>query len=286
MGEKRAEVLKLAAILAGIVAAGLIIPPSLRVASWFIVLGLMTMFVVTAGKSVTGLSRGFLIDSRNKMSLSRFQMLVWTLVVLSGYLTAALSNVRAGVEDPLAIAIPESLWILMGISMVSLIGSPLLLSDKARRLPDEDEFLRTIANMHHDERGCIEGCTLDGGLEAESASLVVRKRAQADATWTDLFRGEETGNAAHMDLAKIQMFFFTFVLVLAYAAALARIFSARSGVVNEFPVLHAGMTAVLGISHTGYLAGKALPHSREGDPAPLAGRKKKKAGKRSTRVEE
>ena len=57
-------------------------------------LGLMAVFTTIAGHGVLGLWLGLLIDERNKMSLSRLQMITWTIVVLSGFVTAALWNTR------------------------------------------------------------------------------------------------------------------------------------------------------------------------------------------------
>jgi hypothetical protein len=125
-GKQRTS-LALIGILVGIALAGLWLSRYSLILSWLVMLVLMITFLVVAGAAITGLRRGLLIDGRNKISLSRFQLIAWTVVVLSAFLTAALFNIRAGADDPLAIAIPEQLWILMGISTTSLIGSPLLL---------------------------------------------------------------------------------------------------------------------------------------------------------------
>lgn len=61
------------------------------------------------------------------ISLSRFQMLVWTVLVLSAYGTLAVT--RAAELDPLTaldVEIPQTVWVLMGISTTSLVGSPLI----------------------------------------------------------------------------------------------------------------------------------------------------------------
>jgi hypothetical protein len=76
-----------------------------------------------------------------------------------------------------------------------------------------------------------------------------------------MFTGDETANGSHLELGKIQMFFFTFVLVMAYAVALGSLFLNSSGKIDSFPVFDAGMIALLGISHAGYLVNKAVPRS-------------------------
>ena len=77
----------------------------------------------------------------------------------------------------------------------------------------------------------------------------------------DLFQGDEIGNAAHLDLGKVQMFFFTLVMVFTYAAALAHTFFNVSSGITELPALDQGMVTLLGISHADFLANKAIPHS-------------------------
>ena len=74
--------------------------------------------------------------------------------------------------------------------------------------------------------------------------------------------GEETGNATKPDMGKIQMFYFTIILVITYALALIRTFKDPS-LPAALPAISASMIALLGISHAGYLANKAVPHSTE-----------------------
>lgn len=58
------------------------------------------------------------------------------------------------------------------------------------------------------------------------------------------------------------MFCFTLILVLAYGAALAALFASAEGKVAALPSLGPEMVVLLGISHAGYLANKAVPHSQ------------------------
>jgi hypothetical protein len=92
--------------------------------------------------------------------------------------------------------------------------------------------------------------------------LIVTNKRSADANFDDLFRGEETGNAAVLDLAKIQMFYFTLILVLSYAVSLGAMLISAEAKISAFPAFDAGMVALLGISNAGYLTDKAVPHSQ------------------------
>jgi hypothetical protein len=81
-----------------------------------------------------------------------------------------------------------------------------------------------------------------------------------------MFTGDEIGNGPFLDMGKVQLFFFTIFVALAYVMALGDLFSTTTGAVDEFPALSESILFLLGISHAGYLGYKAAPHS---DPATL-----------------
>lgn len=221
-------------------------------AGWLLALALVAAFMLVAGHGVTGRWRGALIDDRNVMSLSRTQMAIWTAIVLSAYLAAVTWNLAWGHDYPLGVAIPGELWVLMGISTTSLVGSPLIVAGKKTKAPADDEFeamkTRLVAN------GEKEGATVNKGLLAVNVDL-------RDARWSDIVTGEEVANAAHLDLARVQMLFFTLVLAVAYATALGRMFAGIGDMNFEaLPDLDQSALALLGISHAGYLTSKGVVH--------------------------
>jgi hypothetical protein len=79
---------------------GLLFPTRAKLWGWVIALVLLGVFAAVAGQGNTGLWRGLLIDERNKISLSRLQLTLWTIVVLSGFLSAVFSNLAAGQPQP------------------------------------------------------------------------------------------------------------------------------------------------------------------------------------------
>ena len=79
----------LVVILVAIAWAGLNLTQDRPASAYFVILFLMTGFAVVTGRAITGYWRGILIDARNRLSLSRLQMISWTLVVLSAIATAA-----------------------------------------------------------------------------------------------------------------------------------------------------------------------------------------------------
>ncbi len=237
-----------------IVVAGLLLPLGL-VARWVAVLVLMVITMAAVGAGVVGSPWGVLIDDRNKVSLSRFQLAVWTLLVLSSWLAAVFARLAADTPDPLAVAIPQPLWWLMGITTTSLVGSPLIRSTKLDRSPlpsERDDTLRALA------------ARAPSGIQTPAASprgLILANDTPAGARWTDMFMGEETGNGANVDMGKVQMFYFTVILVIAYAFAIVHLFGS-AGVPQELPPVQESMLALLAISHAAYLTNKAIPHSR------------------------
>ncbi|MFT5499194.1 MAG: hypothetical protein ACI9TH_004609, partial [Kiritimatiellia bacterium] len=86
---------------------------------------MIVIFSLLLGKGITNSYFGVLIEpTRSRYSLSRSQSVVWTIVIHASYMAAAFGNLAAGVADPLAIAVPREMWLLMGISATSLAGTP------------------------------------------------------------------------------------------------------------------------------------------------------------------
>jgi len=232
--------------------AGLLVPAESRRLGWFLTMGLFLAFLLVAGRGITGRWTGALIDDRNKMSLARLQLIVWTVVTLAAYLTAALGNIVAGLPDALAVAVPVDLWWLMGISTTSLVASPVLKAMKKTKQEDVKEWGRTQGEL------AAQGAPA-AKADIDTQGLIVVNKTADRARFSDMFMGEETGNAAALDMAKVQMFLFTLILVLAYGASVAT--AMRVFPITELPDLSGGMVALLGISHAGYLTSKGAPHS-------------------------
>ncbi|HLZ58815.1 MAG TPA: hypothetical protein VKR06_17885 [Ktedonosporobacter sp.] len=255
-------------IIVLLVATGLVgwFIPS-RLIAWLVSMTLLIAFIAIAAHGVTGTWRGALIDERNRISLSRFQMLLWTVLILSALLIAVLTNLRAnslvqtglftanstGAAGLIGLTIPSTLWVLMGIATTSLVGAPLVLSTKTKD-PNPDEMQATLNQLAKQKMDVSPDNVIITGQ-------VLSYATPNNARWGDLFTGEETGNAANFDLGKIQMFYFTFILILIYGMALGALFASQVPTITAFPDMDTGMLALLGISHAGYLTNKAVPHS-------------------------
>ncbi|HII07383.1 MAG TPA: hypothetical protein HA349_08760 [Methanotrichaceae archaeon] len=119
--------------------------PLIKVSTWIVTFALLTLIAVVIGRGKLGRNCGLLIDHRRRMSLSRTQMILWTLIILSGFITSVFWNLAAGYPEPMSIPIPKELWVLIGISITSLIGSPLLKDIKENRPRKDDESSKDTA---------------------------------------------------------------------------------------------------------------------------------------------
>lgn len=233
--------------------------------NWTLVIFFMIVFIALIGKLITGRFSGIFIDERNKMTLSRFQLVIWTLIVLSAFLTIALERVKAGAPDPLVITLPTQLWALLGISTTALVGSPLIRSTKVQKTPTQgaiNKAAQLFSKKDPDKR------------DTKKAEDIIRENAKTfgildinekfkDAKFSDMFTGDELANSGLIDMAKVQMFFFTLIIAFSYMVLLVNlIMTTEPAGLNSFPALSDGLVALLGISSAGYLTNKAVDHTK------------------------
>src|SRR5437773_7213836 len=185
--------LLLVASLVGIVVFATDVLKLSRIYDWLGVVTMLVTFLVVIGHAITGRVVGVLIDGRNRMSLSRLQLTLWTVLVVSAYVAAGVWNLAHGVGN-LDIKVPEELWALMGISTTSLVASHLILSSDPAK---------------------------PASKAGSDANASVR-----EAAWRDLVEGEAQTNANWVDLSRVQMLFFTLTVFLAYGYALFAMFAA------------------------------------------------------------
>lgn len=218
--------------------------------SYLVVLSAFSVFCLFLGRWINGRPLGIFVGDRNLMSLSRFQMVLWTVLILSAYLTMCLYRLRNGSPDPLAVAMDWHLWALMGISTTSMVGSPLLLGNKTQKEADPNAVKKAADQLNEEA----------ADIKQNSAGVLYVNKSVNDASFADVFQGDEIGNTALIDVAKVQMFFFTFVSVLVYGSAIFQIFKGNN--YSALPGFSDGLLALLGISHAGYLTSKTADHTQ------------------------
>ncbi len=222
--------------------------------NWIAVVVVLAGAVAVIGRAATGRALGILINERNVMSLSRLQTTIWTILVVSAYLVIALARVRSEhVAEPLLVAIDWQVWALLGISATALVGTPLIYSGKQRRTVGEDE-LKKVREAVARKEGEAEA------KKMQNEGTLWAYPSPADASLMDVFYGDEIANGAFIDLTKLQMFFFTLVVAIAYAVQLFNYISFSDLAASDaaLPALPDGILALLGISNAGYLASKPI----------------------------
>jgi hypothetical protein len=395
----------------GIWPLGLSVPVTIR---WMLILAVVIAFISLLGQQIHGRSDGILIDARFKISLSRFQLVLWTLMVFSAFLALALERNRLVLSgevalvltdppaseqtedesavdpqavqpedstfNPLDITFPTELLVALGISATSLAGAGLITntkkesvsnrkvellnedrtryareqqqaqtalaeaSDAMRRFTAEENQLRQEKTRHTeqlnelnkdlaqqetarqqlkqaaeaapgDERAqeslrqsedIVNGLRLQiaqttaqirrteasilmaqdavgkatvrreqGQIAFERATLelerideatrnrvgvIYKKESPEQADWLDLFRGDEISNHQIIDVAKVQMFFFTIAIIFTYGVLIWAMMSDSAQLAQpeiSFPPFSDTLNALLALSHAGYLVVKS-----------------------------
>jgi hypothetical protein len=209
-----------------------------RQVGWLIDVIVLVALLGGVGVAIRAHPLGILIDERNKMSLSRLQMSVWTVIVLTAFAAIGLSRAReGGVADPVAVAIPEQLLWAIGITATALLGN---------------------LGIRQVKEGQSPRVARGSGF---AVGPITYNAAPSEARWTDIFTGEETGNEGVADIGKIQMFYFTAIAVIVYAFAVFQLLAGPTTAqdLTGLPVLSEGMVVLLGLSNGAYLVKKAVP---------------------------
>lgn len=188
------------------------------------------------GRAISGSWYGALVDSRCRVSLSKFQIALWTVIVISGITTVAahnisvwhdanmdVDNLTADPRSPLDFQVPELLLVLMGLSGSVTIGSTLIKKKQADEQP--------------------------------SLMLAVLA-APTGPQFTDMFKDDF--DLTRMDLAKIQMFYITIMLAFAYAYTLLAMVEPATVMIESLPSIEGGLVGLLAISHGTYLVHKGV----------------------------
>ena len=316
-------------------------------AAWAASVICTVVLLVLAGRAVNDRWLGVLIDARNKYSLARLQIMIWTVMIMTAYLTIAIPRIRLMAQgtltqaDALNVKFPEELILAMGISAASFAGSSLIKRTKTSRtttidLKSTSDATRTRRDQAKNELTAAEAAALKAAREevnrkndletartalknaaaadqaakdaaqakvneaetlllsaendvdkakkdldakktalesaekdfaaaTEAEGLLHRNVSPAEASWVDLVRGEEIGNYKLVDMSKVQMLFFTVVVVASYAGGIvALLYNLMYGPPKSevlLPEFSETLTALLGISHGTYLSVKAVDHS-------------------------
>src|SRR5215831_16810417 len=94
---------------------------------WFFVMAIIIGMSMWAGWMINGRIDGILIDERNRISLSRFQWVMWLVILLGGYFVEAVWNAAHYVDFP---NMDSRLYLLLGIVSGAAVASNLIVENK------------------------------------------------------------------------------------------------------------------------------------------------------------
>jgi hypothetical protein len=189
---------------------------------------------------------GVLVGSRNKLSLSRLQMYLWTTLITSLFLIT--STFLIGVA-PLATILPTypwELWALLGIAIATVPASGLILKPKQDQQPTLDALERSSVEDH--------------------VGLLEQRHSPDSWSFLDFFTGEEVANANEVEVSRFQSFFITVVLAIIFVGWCSQIFWSlgssddwsKWAAENSYPKLGTTFIGLVAVSHGAYLAFKGI----------------------------
>jgi hypothetical protein len=205
---------------------------------------------------------GVWIDTRNRVSLARMQVTLWTVVALSGFAVLAFFNIGMIDVDnfsgyKLFPSIPDAVSAALGISIVSPMLSTLILPTKdASGKPIDIDVRGSVSGL--DKRGVPFFGQQSDGLQTNPSS--------ADASITDIFMGEEKANASVVDVSRLQNVVITFILVISYFwmlleltsnIGIMQLLSSDKAFFSSMPNLGENFSWLLLVSHSTYLVSKS-----------------------------
>lgn len=205
--------------------------------AWLISAGAMVLLAVLLGLRARGRLIGILVDSRGRYSLAQFQLVAWTILLVSLVSGVFWGRLVDRVDDPFHFGVPSGVVGVLGISLASTMMAGVVKASKDATYGD-----------------CV------------AASDRVRDLPRI----SQIFMQEEGPLADQVvDVTKFQNFVITLVLLVGYAGLAVSLIrdGGSADAITAIPGFSGAFIALLGISHAGYLAGK-LPVASGGNPAP------------------
>jgi hypothetical protein len=213
---------------------------------------------------------GILIDDRNRISLSRFQWVVWLVLILGAYFLESIWNTSQNLAFPV---IQTQLLALLGISGGTAVVSNLISENKKTTapppaMPVQAPVSAEPANPPTRMSSTSGPMAIAGAPPPPPATHRVVGALAANATtveasWSDLFLGDEEATYRSVDISRLQKLIITVLLAVIYLTYLwAKLAEAKAGTALAMPTFGDdtnGFLWLLGISHGAYLAQKATP---------------------------
>lgn len=220
--------------------------------TWLVTQLIILLCFLGLGKALASQFFGILIDEQNKISISRFQVVIWTFLLVSALAALAIEYRTLDIE------VNEQLWQLMGVSLASLGISTAIQSNQRKQVRADSSVHATVASSVSD-------------------SILFANSSATQASWKDLFTGDEKEDHKYVDISKVQMFMFTVIAWVGYywailgmqveckkpagqvGGSMAASAEACVPIDLAFPELSAGILTLILVSHSGFNLAKAFP---------------------------
>ena len=288
----------LALAIVGMIAVAIAETGDLASGAFLAEMALMLAALVGVGLAVNGRVFGAAIDARNRVSLSKLQMLMWTVLAVAS-LTALLSawlhapGVITPMDPPAAIAslaksppaatnaptarATSSTTTATTGTVTATGGTPQTQNagqtSKPPLIPPElllamgiavTSFVATplLLSLKSAETPTDQAVnTLQSARVTDLANQgkVDARTDPAEAGFADIFHGDEVGNANSVDVSKVQQIFITLLLLGLYVGAVFQALAQQHGLIAGLPAMNDDFVKLMAISHATYLGYKAAP---------------------------
>lgn len=234
----------------------------LWVGAWIWAIAILLLFIRQLGINLLCKSWGIFINERNLMSLSRLQIVLWTIIIVSAYLVMVLARIYTRIDKPFDITMDWHLWAVLGLSLSAAVGGPLINSNKGMKQPSPPP--KAIMGLSSEYSPSVRKAAAafqqnDNDVETTRVGILYVNPDPNDARFSDIFEGDELTNTMYIDIAKVQMFWFSLIAIAGYSIFLLNLFlNSDPLAMNAFPAFSDGFIAILTVSHAGYLGGKSV----------------------------
>jgi hypothetical protein len=196
----------------------------------------MMLVAAVAGLRCSKSIWGIFIDSRDTWSLTQFQLVLWTFIIIPILIAVVIGRATKDPSTAWDLTVPGEIWGLLGISLGSTTLAVAIKSQKNNP---------PVNPMGANNR-------------------VLARNGAEKAQISDMFAYDEgTGALTRLDVTKFQNFVFTVALAVTYLWSCLWLFAhtATPSAITGLPAFSGIALGILGISHVGYLTGKAIPQS-------------------------
>ncbi len=206
---------------------------------WGAVLASLLIVSVIAGHLANDRWIGVLIDERNRISLGRLQWMAWFLVLFSAYFTGAVWDIAFG-DLP---AVETNLFGLIGITTGSAVVANAVVEGKKA---DQSPTPNAVAPAAAPGAPAPAAAAVPTDLRSGKVDI---NTSPMDASFADLYLGEDVTNRQSVDASRLQKFIITILLITVYLEMLWSAFVDASQTYHAFsmPIVGTNFLGMMGV---------------------------------------